>query len=65
MSCFTAAFRCWDLIDSHATQVIHSKAFLKLSSKRVTEIVERDSLNVEETELYERAIEWALAQLQK
>ncbi|KAH7696761.1 Btbd6 protein, partial [Aphelenchoides avenae] len=57
--------KCWDLIDSKTTEVIHSDAFLQLSGAQLRDIVKRNTLCVEEIELYERVIEWARAQLRK
>lgn len=62
---FTPAFRCWDLIDSKTTEVIHSEVFLELSAQLFSDIVKRNTLCVEEIDLYERAIEWAQTQLRK
>ncbi|KAH7713485.1 BTB/POZ domain-containing protein 6 [Aphelenchoides avenae] len=57
--------RCWDVIDSETTDVIYSEAFLKISPQQLSVIAKRNTLCVEEIELYERVIEWAKAQLRK
>lgn len=51
------------MIDSESTDVIYSEAFLKLSPQQLSVIVRRDTLCVEEIDLYERVIEWAKTQL--
>ncbi|KAH7696859.1 P7E4 protein, partial [Aphelenchoides avenae] len=56
---------CWNLIDSKTTDVIRSEAFLHLSAPQLSDIVKRNTLCVEEIELYERIIEWAQTQLRK
>ncbi|KAH7713483.1 BTB/POZ domain-containing protein 6 [Aphelenchoides avenae] len=44
--------KCWSLIDSHTTKVINSDAFLQLSQAQLVDIVKRNTLRVEEIELY-------------
>lgn len=62
---FLQSPRCWDVIDSETTDVIYSEAFLKISPQQLSVIAKRNTLCVEEIELYERVIEWAKAQLRK
>ncbi|KAH7684629.1 BTB (POZ) domain containing 3, partial [Aphelenchoides avenae] len=56
---------CWDLIDSHTTQVIRSESFLHLSHAQLGDIVRRSTLCVEEIDLYERVVQWARTQLER
>lgn len=60
-----SVFRCWDLIDSHTTQVIRSESFLHLSHAQLGDIVRRSTLCVEEIDLYERVVQWARTQLER
>ena len=61
---YTSVFRCLELIDCNTPKMIRSEGFLQLSRAQLGDIVKRDTLFVEEIELYERVVQWARTQLE-
>ena len=52
-------FYCWDLIDKWTKDVLKSSEFLTLERCRLQELVERDTLNVREVDLFKAVDCWA------
>ncbi|KAH7724692.1 BTB/POZ domain-containing protein 2-like protein [Aphelenchoides avenae] len=55
----------WDSLDTHATAVLKSDAFLELDHDMLRRIISRNTLAVEETIVFERTIQWSKTHLQR
>ena len=51
--------RCWEVIDKQAGDAVKSDGFVTLERSVVEELVDRDSLNVQEVELFKAVDCWA------
>lgn len=51
--------KCWDIIENLTYEVVKSDEFLKIERSLLEELVERDSLNIKEVELFKAADNWA------
>ncbi|KAL9960892.1 hypothetical protein ACROYT_G034400 [Oculina patagonica] len=54
-----AIARCWEVIDKHTADVITSDEFVTVDKQILETLVERDSLTVNEVELFEAVNFWA------
>jgi len=52
---------CLDYLDKNAKKAFESKAFLKVSQKTVTEVLQRDTLAIKEGDLFEAVCGWGKA----
>ena len=50
---------CWEVIDDQTDEVVKSDGFVTIEKSVLEELVERDSLNVKEVELFKAADRWA------
>lgn len=50
---------CWDVIDDHTEQAIKSDEFVKIDRSILEALVDRDSLNIQEINLFEAVNKWA------
>jgi len=51
--------RCWEVIDEHTEQAIQSEEFVKIDRSILEALVDRDSLNIQEINLFEAVNKWA------
>ena len=51
--------RCWEMIDIHTLDCIQSEAMLQVDHGTLESLIKRDTLNVEEVELFKAAKQWA------
>ena len=51
--------KCLSLIDESATETIKSEAFSRISSKTIEKIVKRDTLDVDELQVFKACVKWA------
>ncbi|XP_022777821.1 BTB/POZ domain-containing protein 6-like [Stylophora pistillata] len=51
--------KCWKVIDEHGDEAIKSDVFVAIEKSLLEELVERDSLNVTEVELFKAVDYWA------
>ena len=51
--------RCWKVIDEHSEEAIKSDGFAALERSLIEEAVKRDTLNIEEVELFKAVDSWA------
>ena len=51
--------RCWELIDDHTEQVIQSDEFVTIDKSILEALVDRDSLNIQEINLFKAVTKWA------
>ena len=51
--------RCWKVIDKHREEAIKSDGFATLERSLIEEVVKRDTLNIEEVELFKAVDSWA------
>ncbi len=54
--------KCWDLIDVETRGAIASDAFTDISQATLAELVKRESLNVEELDLFKAVLKWSEAE---
>ena len=54
--------KCFALIDETATDTLKSEAFSQVSSKTIKKIVKRDTLVVEELQVFQACLKWAEAE---
>lgn len=54
--------RCWNIVDLQTRQCLRSKSFLSTSGKILEALVKRETLDIDERELYRAVISWAGAQ---
>jgi len=57
--------RCWKVIDEHTEAALKSDGFATIERPLLEAIVERDTLNIAEVELFKGVIEWATKQSEK
>ena len=51
--------RCWKVIDEHCEEALKSDGFATLERSLIEEVVKRDTLNIEEVELFKAVDSWA------
>ena len=51
--------RCWKVIDEHCEEALKSDGFATLERSLIEEVVKRDTLNIEEVELFKAVDLWA------
>ena len=51
--------RCWEVIDEHTELALKSDGFATIERCLLEELVERDTLNIAEVELFKGVVEWA------
>jgi len=56
---------CWEVIDHHADEAVKSDGFVTIEKSVLEELVERDSLNVKEVELFKAVDCWATKECTK
>ena len=56
---------CWEVIDKHAYEAVKSDGFMTIEKSVLEELVERDSLNVREVELFKAVDCWATKECEK
>ena len=56
---------CWEVIDEHGDEAIKSDAFTTIEKSLLEELVERESLNVTEVELFKAVDCWARRECEK
>jgi len=61
----TVSETIWNIVDQQADQVLKSNLFLELSGQSVIEIIQRDSLQASEMQIYEACINWATAEARR
>ncbi len=54
--------KCWDLIDLNTADVVASDAFVDVDKTTLAELVKRESLNVEEVDLFKAVFKWSEAE---
>ncbi len=54
--------KCWDLIDLNTADVVASDAFVDVDKATLAELVKRESLNVEEVDLFKAVLKWSEAE---
>ena len=57
--------RCWKVIDEHADAAVKSDGFATLERSLLEEVVQRDTLNIREVELFKGVVEWASKKSEK
>ena len=57
--------KCWEVIDEHGDEVMKSDAFTTIEKSLLEELVERESLNVTEVELFKAVDCWAGRECEK
>ena len=50
---------CWDVIDKHTEDVLKSDEFAMIDRSKLEEVVQRDTLNIQEVELFKAVNNWA------
>ena len=56
---------CWEVIDHHTGEAVKSDGFVTIEKSVLEELVERDSLNVKEVELFKAVDCWATKECKK
>ena len=56
---------CWEVIDEQADEAVKSDGFVTIERSVLEELVERDSLNVQEVELFKAVDCWATKECEK
>lgn len=54
--------RCWSIVDLQTRQCLRSKSFLSTSQAILEALVKRETLDIEETDLFRAVLSWADAQ---
>ena len=54
--------RCWSIVDLQTRQCLRSKSFLSTSQAILEALVKRDTLDIDETDLFRAVLSWADAQ---
>ena len=54
--------KCWDLIDLNTADVVASDAFVDVDKATLARLVKRESLNVEEVDLFKAVLKWSEAE---
>ena len=57
--------RCWEVIDKQAGEAVKSDGFVTIEKSVLEELVERDSMNVKEVELFKAVDCWATKECEK
>ena len=57
--------KCWEVIDEHGDEAMKSDAFTTIEKSLLEELVERESLNVTEVELFKAVDCWARRECEK
>ena len=57
--------KCWEVIDEHGDEAMKSDAFTTIAKSLLEELVERESLNVAEVELFKAVDCWARRECEK
>ena len=57
--------RCWEMVDRKTSAAVSSAAFSNISQKTLIEILKRNSLNIEEIELFQAVLKWSNQQCSK
>lgn len=61
----SVAQKVWSIIDEQAVQVLQSPLFSDLTPTNVIAVIERDSLQASEMQVYEACIKWAESEIRK
>lgn len=51
--------RCWNIVDLQTRQCLLSKNFMEISEGILNDLVKRDTLNIDEQELFQAILTWA------
>ncbi|XP_068748905.1 BTB/POZ domain-containing protein 6-like [Montipora capricornis] len=51
--------RCWEVIDKQTEAALKSEGFAVIDRPLLEELVERDTLNIQEVELFKGVVQWA------
>lgn len=51
--------RCWNIVDLQTRQCLQAKNFMEISQGMLNDLVRRDTLNIDEQELFEAILTWA------
>ena len=54
--------RCWFIVDLNTKQCLHSPSFLELDQAALQSLLRRETLRIEESELFEYSMRWAKKQ---
>ena len=54
--------KCWDMIDMETSEAVVSDAFTDISQSTLLEFLKRESLNVEEVDLFKAVVKWSEAE---
>ena len=54
--------KCLELLDELAHDALKSEVFTKITSSTVERILQRDTLNIEEMDVYKACVRWAEAE---
>ncbi|XP_068751657.1 BTB/POZ domain-containing protein 6-like [Montipora capricornis] len=57
--------RCWRAVDKHAEDAVKSTSFTTIGKSVLEELVERDTLKIEEVELFKAVDQWASKECEK
>ncbi|XP_068751655.1 BTB/POZ domain-containing protein 6-like [Montipora capricornis] len=57
--------RCWRVVDKHAEDAVKSTSFTTIGKSVLEELVERDTLKIEEVELFKAVDQWASKECEK
>ena len=56
---------CWKMIDKHAEEVVKTEGFFTIKRSLLEELVNRDSLNIKEVDLFKAVDGWAAKECQR
>ena len=54
--------KCWDMIDMETSEAVVSDGFTDISQSTLVEFLKRESLNVEEVDLFKAVVKWSEAE---
>ena len=54
--------KCWDMIDMETSEAVVSDAFTDICQSTLVEFLKRESLNVEEVDLFKAVVKWSEAE---
>ena len=54
--------KCWDFIDLNTSEAVASDGFCDINQATLVKLVKRESLNVEEVDLFEAVLKWSEAE---
>ena len=57
--------RCLDLLDDSALETLESEGFTEINKVTVQKIIDRDSLCIEEMDVYNACVRWAEAECKR